>query len=207
MSSRAAVTRSARPRALALAALAGASLGASACGDTLQDQPIAHNTLETLLVAPYPVYWLGRSFEGREISEASHDPGGAFSVQYGDCVEGGQGTCVPAVRVVTSPDNSFVPAGTTARRTATIRGVRALIASAGDVIEIATGKVVVGIYTRDRRLAAAAAQRVVAIDRPGSPGDPLPAPEPDTGFGSSPLPAQIPAPLRPLPQEAVRASR
>ena len=38
----------------------------TACGDTLQDQPIPHNTLESLLVAPYPVYWLGGSFPGPE---------------------------------------------------------------------------------------------------------------------------------------------
>src|SRR5207248_6453715 len=101
--------------ACALAVLAAPAL--VACGDTLQAQPIAHNTLETLLVAPYPVYWLGRSFKDLQITEASHDPGGAFSVQYGNCVEGGQGTCVPPLRVVTSPDNSFLPVGGAAHRT------------------------------------------------------------------------------------------
>ena len=75
-----------------------------------------HNTLESLLVAPYPVYWLGRSFQGMAITEATHDPGGAFTVQYGDCVEGGQSTCVPALRVVTSPDNSFVARRRTPQR-------------------------------------------------------------------------------------------
>jgi hypothetical protein len=200
---RAARAKRSRSLAVALVCIALSGAGVAACGDTRQDQPIAHNTLETLLVAPYPVYWLGGSFHGMQITEASHDPGGAFSLQYGDCLEGGQGTCVPPLRVVTSPDNSFVPGGDTPQRSALIRGVRALVASAGQTIELPTGGVVVAIYTRDRTLAAAAAQSVVAIDRPGSPGGPLPAALPDTGFGSSPLPSQMPSPLRPLPQEPV----
>ena len=168
------------------------------CGDTLQDQPIAHNTLETLLVAPYPVYWAGRSFQGLAITEATHDPGGAFSVQYGDCVEGGQSTCVPALRVVTSPDNSFVPGGSTPRHGALVRGVGSLVAQRGRTIEIPTGAVVVSLYADSARLAAAAAQTVVPINEAGAPGAPLPARLRDTGFGSTPLPSQEPSPLRAL---------
>jgi len=168
------------------------------CGDTLQDQPIAHNTLEKLLVAPYPVYWAGRSFEGLAITEATHDPGGAFSVQYGDCVEGGQSTCVPALRVVTSPDNSFVPGGSTPQHGALVRGVGSLVTQRGRTIEIATGPIVVSVYADSARLAAAAAQTVVPINEPGVPGAPLPARLRDTGFGSTPLPSQEPSPLRAL---------
>ena len=138
--------------ALLLALCAGA---AGACGNTVQDQPIPHNTLETLLLAPYPVYWLGRSFRGIAITEAARDPSGAFNVQYGDCQQGGQGTCVPPLRVVTSPDNSFVPG-------------------------------------------ASAPHRTVPINTSAEPGGPLPARLPDTGFGATPLPAQVPPPLRPL---------
>jgi|GEM_PF-580814 len=168
------------------------------CGDTLQDQPIAHNTLEKLLVAPYPVYWAGRSFQGLAITEATHDPSGAFSVQYGDCVEGGQSTCVPALRVVTSPDNSFVPGGSTPQHAALVRGVGSLITQRGRTIEISTGGVVVGLYADSARLAAAAAQTVVPINEVGVPGAPLPARLRDTGFGSTPLPSQEPSPLRAL---------
>jgi hypothetical protein len=194
------------PRRLHVAAHASApalllsvcALALGACGDTLQDRPIPHNTLETLLVAPYPVYWLGRSFQGMAITEATHDPGGAFTVQYGDCVEGGQSTCVPALRVVTSPDNSFVAAGATRARTARLRGVEALIAREGQAIEIPTGGVVVGVYADSARLAAAAAQTLVPINELGTPGAQLPARLPDTGFGSTPLPSQVPSPLRAL---------
>jgi hypothetical protein len=187
-----------RVRASAAALLAACSLALAACGNTLQDQPIAHNTLETLLVAPYPVYWLGRSFAGMAITEAGHDPSGAFTVQYGDCVEGGQSTCVPPLRVVTSPDNSFVAGGDTPQRSARVRGVGAVIAQNGHTIEIPTAGVVVGVYADSPRVAAAAARTIVPINEAGSPGSPLPARRPDTGFGSAPLPSQVPSPLRAL---------
>jgi hypothetical protein len=182
--------------ATALSILCALALGG--CGDTLQDRPIPHNTLESLLVAPYPVYWLGRSFVGMAITEATHDPGGAFSVQYGDCVVGGQSTCVPPLRVVTSPDNSFVPGGDAPQRVRLVRGLSAIVAQGGHTIEIATAGVVVGIYADNPRLAAAAAQTIVPINEAGAPGAQLPARLPDTGFGSTPLPSQVPSPLRAL---------
>jgi hypothetical protein len=181
--------------ALLLALCAGA---AGACGNTVQDQPIPHNTLETLLLAPYPVYWLGRSFRGIAITEAARDPSGAFNVQYGDCQQGGQGTCVPPLRVVTSPDNSFVPGASAPHRTVPIRGALAVVAQHGRAIAIPTGRVVVAIYALTPRLAAAAAQAAVPINASAEPGAPLPARLPDTGFGARPLPAQVPSPLRPL---------
>src|ERR1700689_1864813 len=107
------------PLLIALCALA---LGG--CGDTLQDQPIPHNILESLIESPFPVYWLRGSFQGLSVTEAQHDPGDAFSVQYGDCLSGGEGECVPPLRVVSSPDNSFLPGGSTTTRTLAIRGVQ-----------------------------------------------------------------------------------
>lgn len=181
--------------ALVLSMLA---LALTACGDTLQDQPIPHNTLESLLVAPYPVYWLGGSFEGLKITEASHDPGGAFTVQYGDCKVGGQGTCVPSLRVVTSPDNSFLPGGSAPQQRTDVRGAAAVAARSGQTIEIPTGGVVVGIYALTARLADAAAATVVPINAVGSPGALLPPRLPDTGFAETPLPSQMPSPLRAL---------
>ena len=171
---------------------------AGACGDTVQDQPIPHDALEALVLAPYPVYWLGRSFQGIAVTEAARDPSGAFSVQYGDCLQGGQGTCVTPLRVVTSPDNSFVPGASAPHRTLPLRGARAVVAQHGRAIAIPTGGVVVAIYALTPRLAAAAAQGAVPINASAVPGGPLPARLPDTGFGASPLPAQVPPPLRPL---------
>ncbi len=182
---------------LAVVALV-AVVAIAGCGDTLQDQPIAHNTLESLIVAPYPVYWLGRSFQRMQITEATHDPGGAFTVQYGDCVEGGESTCVPPLRVVTSPDNSFVAGGSTPQTQGPVRGVQAVFAQRGHTIELATGRVVVGVYADNAKLAAAAALTLAPINEIGAPGEALPARLPDSGFGSTPLPSQVPSPLRAL---------
>jgi hypothetical protein len=187
-----------RAGSLALLSCATGALALGGCGDTLQDRPIPHNTLETLLVAPYPVYWLGRSFGGLQITEAGHDPGGAFSVQYGDCVVGGQSTCVPPLRVVTSPDNSFVPGAATAQRTELVRGVRAVVAQRGATIEIPTAGVVVDLYAETPALARAAAGAIAPINEVGAPGEALPARLPDTGFASTPLPSQVPSPLSAL---------
>jgi hypothetical protein len=201
MSPSSAIRSRRRPTAHALAPLLAAlalAVALAGCGDTLQDQPIAHNTLEGLLVAPYPVYWLGGSFQRMQITEVTHDPGGAFAVNYGDCVQGGESTCVPPLRVVTSPDNSFVAGGSTPQRRAPVRGVQAVFAQRGHTIEIATAGVVVGIYADNAKLAAAAAQTLAPINALGAPGEPLPARLPDTGFGSTPLPSQVPSPLRAL---------
>jgi hypothetical protein len=182
--------------AISLAALCAVSL--AGCADTLQDRPIPHNLLESLIVAPLPVYWLGASFQGLAVTDAVHDPSGAFTVQYGDCVEGGQATCVPPLRVVTSPDNSFLPGGSAPQRTAPLRSVQAVLARGGRTIEIPTGGVVVDIYARDARVAGAAARTVVPINRVGAPEGPLPAPLPDTGFATTPLPSQVPSPVHPM---------
>jgi hypothetical protein len=185
-------------RHLLIALLGACALALSACGDTLQDRPIAHNELESLLVAPYPVYWLGGTFEHLHITNADHDPSGAFTVQYGDCVVGGQSTCVTPVRVVTSPDNSFLPGSASASASTALRGVHALLAQRRQTIVLATGPVVVDVYADSAQLANAAARTLVPINDVGEPGAPLPAPLAQTGFSSTPLPSQTPSPLRAL---------
>ena len=176
------------------------ALGLGACGNTLQDQPIPHNELEDLLLAPYPVYWLGGSFHGLQITEAARDPSGSFIVQYGNCLEGGQSVCVTPLKIVTSPDNSFVPGEgpATARRSASLRGTDGFIAERGDAISIPTGPVVVDIYAHTPELARAAAATTVPINYPGAPGAKLTSPLPNTGFGERPLPSQVPNPLKSL---------
>lgn len=185
-----------RPTIATLAAICALVLGA--CADTVQQKPIPHNILEGLIVAPHAVYWLGARFHGLPLTEAVRDPSGAYSVEYGNCVEGGQGTCVPPLRVVSSPDNSFVPGAGASTRAATVRSLAASVAQGGRTIVLATGAVVVGIYADKPALAAAAAQTMVPIDEPGTPESPLPAALPDTGFDRLPLPSQVPSPLRPV---------
>ena len=186
-------------RALAaLCALAGGALALCSCGNTLQDRPIPHNILESLIAAPFPVYWLGASFEGMAVSEATRDPGGAYSLHYGDCLRGGEGACVTAIQVVTSPDNGFLPGGSATTRRVRIRGIDALLARAGRTVVLPTSGVVVDVYATSARSAAAAARTVVPINEVGSPGGSLPAALPNSGFGEMPLPSQLPLPLRPL---------
>jgi hypothetical protein len=182
--------------ALTIAGLCALVLGA--CGDTVQQKPIPHNILEGLIAAAHPVYWLGGSFRGLQIVEASHDPGGAYSIEYGNCRQGGQGTCVPPLRIITSPDNSFLPRGSGAAGRASIRGAAAVSAQSGRTLVVPTADVVVDIYATDRTLASAAAEAMVPINAVGVPGGPLPAALPDSGFGEAPLPSQVPSPVHPL---------
>jgi hypothetical protein len=183
-----------RPVQVSLAALCAVAL--AGCGNTLQDRPIPHNELETLIVAPFPVYWLGKSFHGLAITGAEQDPGGAYWVQYGDCVSGGQSSCVPTLRIVTSPDNSFLPGGAGRTRTIEVRGVTAMLAVGGRTIVIPTGRVVVDIYAIHPSLALAAVHTLAPINALGWPREPLPKPLPDSGYGSAPLPSQVPTPVR-----------
>jgi hypothetical protein len=183
---------------LAVVSLGLCAVAFGACGDTLQDQPIAQTTLESPLLAPYPVYWLGGSFQGMAISEASEDPSGAFTVQYGDCAAGGQNTCVPRLRVVTSPDNSFIAVGSQPHRPIHVRGVTGVAAQADDTIELPTAGVIISIYADSSNLARSAAETAVPINEVGSPAAILPSPLSDTGFADQPLPGQTPNPLRAL---------
>ncbi|MGO9490515.1 MAG: hypothetical protein ACLQBB_16010 [Solirubrobacteraceae bacterium] len=182
---------------LTLAALLLA-LSLGGCGNTLQDKPIPHNILEGMIVAPFPVYWLGDHFQTLAITEASHDVSGAFTVQYGNCLQGGQGTCTPPLRVVTAPDNSFLPGASNTGRATLIRGAPALVSEEGRAIVIPTGPVVVDIYADNTPTALAAARAIAPINRPGVPGGALQAPLPDTGYDSMPLPSQRPNPVAPL---------
>ncbi|MHB8531404.1 MAG: hypothetical protein ACYDC2_01660 [Solirubrobacteraceae bacterium] len=179
-----------------LALLCAVLLGG--CGDTLQVKPVPHNVLESLIAAPEPVYWLGARFAGLQVTSASRDPGGAYTVEYGNCLEGGQGACTPPLRVVTSPDNSFLPGSTTHFRSVKVRGVDAMAVEAGRAYVIPTGAIVLSIYAQQPRVAAAAARAAVPINLPASPGEALPPRLPDSGYGSTPLPAQLPATVRPL---------
>ncbi len=182
----------------ACAAIACAS-ALSSCAGTLKEGPIPHNLLEYAVLAPFPVYWLGGSFDGLAASEVVHDPSDAYVLNYGGCLQGGEGVCVPRLRIVTSPDNSFLPGGPTGTRRERIRGHEALIAEGGRTIVIATGPVVLSIYGTNAATALAAARTAVPINAVGEPQAQLPAALANTGFGERPLPAQLPRPLAPVP--------
>jgi hypothetical protein len=190
-----------RPLATTTALLALAGPALSACGNTLQDQPVEPSFLEPLVMqVEYPVYWLGGTFDGLPIISVARDPGGAYTIKYGNCRQGGENVCVTPLEIVTSPDNSFRPGGSTPERALALRGISGTLAQNGRTIEVSTGGVVVDLYADSAALARAAAERMVTINGAQLPGAPLPRALPDTGFGQKPLTSQQP-PLAPLSPE------
>lgn len=175
-------------------ALALCALTLGACGaNTLQDQPIGSAALESVIVkSHFPVYWLGLSFRGMQITSVSIDPGEAVTIRYGDCVLGGQYTCVTPVSVVSSPDNSFIPGATAGTRTLSLRGATASLAQGGRTLAIPTGAAMVSVYARNPSLAKRAANTMAPLNEVGMPQAPLPAALSDTGFDRIPLPGQVP---------------
>ncbi|MFZ2114631.1 MAG: hypothetical protein WAU77_12990 [Solirubrobacteraceae bacterium] len=181
-------------RVLLGGALIACVLTLASCGNTLQDQPIGPQPLESVLVkSRFPVYWLGVSFHGLQITSVAIDPSEAVTIRYGDCVLGGQYTCVTPVSIVTSPDNSFVPGDTAVRPTASLRGVSASSAQGGSTLAIPTGNVIVSVFGQHPRLAREAAETMAPLNTTGLPLTPLPAALPDSGFGRAPLSIQVPA--------------
>jgi hypothetical protein len=179
-----------------LAALCALALGA--CGNTLQDQPVTASFLEPLVTQQeFPVYWLGGVFRKLAITSIGRDPSGAYEIEYGNCIEGGQNVCVTPLQIVTSPDNSFRPGGSTPTSTVPLRGVSGVVAEDGRTIEVPTGAVVVDLYASSPALARSAAQAMVTINAAELPGATLPPPLPATGYAQKPLASQQP-PLVPL---------
>lgn len=182
--------------ALSLLALVG-GLTLTGCGNTLQDKTVSDNELETLLEEQhYPVYWLGSSFHGLQLTAVTSDPSGAYTLQYGNCFVGGQQACLTPLEVISSPENSFLPgSGSHGTSTTTIRGAKGLIAQRGEVVELATGAGDVDIRSRHSTLALAAANEMVPLNETGEPGATLPKtianPE-----DSKPLSIQEPHPLK-----------
>jgi hypothetical protein len=175
--------------ALLLCVCAGAVV---ACGNTLEEEPVAPSTLESLIaVRQYPVYWLGNTFARLSVSEVSRDNGGAYTVQYGNCVSGGQFVCPAALSIVTSPENSFIAHGPAGVRTARLRDVSSFVSLDGRTIEIPTGAVVVSVRAASPSLARAAALAIVPINAVGLPAAPLPRGLPTTSFATEPLPEQL----------------
>jgi hypothetical protein len=178
--------------ALACVWLCLCAITVAACGSTLEEQPVAPSNLESFIaVREYPVYWLGNSFAGMSVSETSRDSGGAYTVQYGNCVSGGQFLCTSPLAIVTSPENSFIAHGSSGVRIGRIRGISSFTSEDGRTIEIPTGAVVVSVRADNAALAHAAARAIVPINAVGLPGTPLPKALPTTRFATEPLPTQL----------------
>ncbi|HEY1688216.1 MAG TPA: hypothetical protein VGF95_05065 [Solirubrobacteraceae bacterium] len=164
-------------RALALTLACGLAGLLDGCASTLQDQPVGNVALERLLeVQRYPIYWVGASFHGLKLTSALPDIGGAYTVQYGNCYVGGQEACLTPLELISTPESPFIPGiDTHDTETTTVRGVKAVIAERGEVVELKTSNAVIDIRARRRSIALAAAQAMVPINQLGEPGAPLPA--------------------------------
>jgi hypothetical protein len=175
---------------IALALLCAPALGS--CGDTLQDQPIGPSLLESVIVrSHFPVYWLGLKFQGMQITSVNIDPGEAVTIRYGDCVLGGQYTCVTPVSIVSSSDNSFVPGRTATTPSLALRGARASVAQGGATLAIPTAGEVVSVFARSPSLARQAATLMAPVNNVGLPQAPLAPTVPDKGVNRAPLPSQV----------------
>ena len=147
---------------------------------------------------PFPVYWLGASFDGLAVSEAFARPQRRVHAQYGNCVQGGQGYCVPPLRIVTSPDNGFLPGGSlglssgasAASTRCSPRAARRSLSPPAMSCSTST--------PRARRSRSPPRTGAVPINAAGVPGEALPARLPNDGFEQRPLPTQVPNPLRVL---------
>jgi hypothetical protein len=160
-----------------------AALALGACGgDTLQLKPLRDRDLTHAAGVSYVVYWVGRAFDGMPVTFAGPQTGGSVLLDYGNCVVGGQSTCVRALSIVTSHDNSFVPGAQRTGVRRLIRGRLAVIGMGGRTIEIATGSVVVDINAATPALARAVAEAMTPLNRTGAPGAPLPPALPPNGF-------------------------
>lgn len=168
--------------------------GLSACANTIQDEPTPPSALEPLVMQEaFPVYWLGGTFQGLPITDVGRDPSGAYEIQYGNCLVGGESVCVTPLQIVTSPDNGFLPGSGAAQSAVLIRGVRGRSALGGRALTLPTGGVVVDLYANKPALARAAAEAMVTVNSLSLPDAPLAPPRPNTGFGERPLPSQQPA--------------
>lgn len=182
------------------AVLAVCTFALCSCGDTLQDQSIGPAPLESVIVkSRFPVYWLGQRFDGMRITGVLIDPSGAVTLRYGDCLVGGQFTCITPLELISSPDNSFLPGEGEVGQTRLVRGADALSTQSGRSLAIRTGSIVVSLRAQDAALALRAARLMAPVNKVGLPLQPLPTAAHDTGFGELPLPSQLP-PGTPIPQ-------
>jgi hypothetical protein len=175
-------SRSARP-ALAAAAVA-AALAAAGCS-TGHPGPIAAGSLAEAQTFPYfPLYWAGRSFEGRPVAAVdglrSYIPSVGDSLYYGDCVQSkgifGGGSCVLPLQVTTVIYHLHSNKALGPQRNIVVRGVPATVYDEGRSIEVYSGRVAIDLFADDFAHAYAGAKQLLPVNAPGSSTADLPPP-------------------------------
>lgn len=174
-----------RGRRLALAAVCAlAALLPSACG-TSQPSPVPDVELAAAQTFPYfPVYWVGRSFEGRPLASVDGLDGYITKVgdgvYYGNCVqkktifESGSCQLLLQITTVVYQRHSNQPLGP--QRNILIRGVPAVVYDEGRSLELYSGHVAIDIFSNGLRHALHAAEQLYPINAPGTAKQDLPLP-------------------------------
>jgi hypothetical protein len=172
-------------RALALAAACPLlALALAACGTS---QPKAVGTLELAAAQtfPYfPVYWVGRSFEGKPLDAVDGLNGYIAKVgdgvYYGNCVqkktifESGSCQLLLQITTVLYGKHSNQPLGP--QHNILIRGVPAVEYDEGRSLELYSGHVAIDIFSNSLAHALAAARHLYPINAPGGVDQNLPLP-------------------------------
>jgi hypothetical protein len=164
--------------AIALAGVLATSVAlASGCG-TSHPRALKASTLQEAQTFPYfPVYWVGRSFEGQPLDAVdgrkTYISSVGESVYYGDCAHGkgifGGGSCVLPLQVTTAVWHLHTNASLGASHNLLIRGVPAASFDEGRSIELYTGQLAIDVYSDSPARALRAALLLVPLNAPAPP--------------------------------------
>jgi hypothetical protein len=177
-------TRRRAVRALLALTAAGLALLASGCS-TAHPAPISATELADAQTFPYyPLYWVGRSFDGHPLAAADglegYIPSVGDSVYYGDCVQSkgifGGGSCELPLQVTSVIYRLHSNATLGAQSNLLVRGVPATSYDEGRSIEIYSGRLAIDVFSDTFAHALKAANELLPLNAPGSATGRLPAP-------------------------------
>ena len=205
--------RSRTVRAALTAAAVLAVLAAAGCS-TGHPGEIAAGSLAEAQTFPYfPVYWAGRSFEGRPVAAVdglrSYIPSVGDSVYYGDCVQAkgifGTGTCKLPLQVTTVIFHVHTNGALGTQQNVVLRGVPAVIYEEGRSVELYSGQVAIDVYSDTAAHALAAVRLLRPANAPGSALSPLPLPIYCPGLSGA-VTAEVAKVMANLPGKACQVS-
>jgi hypothetical protein len=193
-------------RALASALLAIVAL-TSGCA-TVHPRALDSEALAEAQTFPYyKLYWVGPSFIGKPLAAVdglkSYSTAIGDSVYYGDCVNGkgllgGGGSCLLPLQVTTVIYRLHSNSTLGPQRNMFIRGVPATTYDEERSIELYSGRLAIDVFSDTPSHALLAANRLLALNAPGSASERLPPPVYCPGL-SGPVSAQVRHVMESLP--------
>jgi hypothetical protein len=172
-------------RRLGACALLTSALAVAAGCATGHPSPLRSSALAEAQTFPYfPVYWVGRSFEGYALGAVdgrkTYIASVGDSVYYGDCAQRkgifGGGSCLLPLQVNTVIYALHSNSGLGAQRNLLLRGVPATAFDGGRSIELYTGRVAIDVFSDTPARALRAVARLKPVNAPGSASGNLPTP-------------------------------